>query len=97
MTWGRRILLHVDPFPAPESEARRTEPVHNRAAAASHLRRWAMIAMVLFLCMRAAGELVEGDALFFLPEAIAAFGCCIAVAVCAVIGAVYLLLGAHQP
>jgi len=93
VTWGRRILLGVDPFAALEDEAGRTEPVHRRAAAASHLRRWTMIAMVLYLCMRAAGALAQDDAFFFVPEALAAFGCSIAVAVSAVIGAVYLRLG----
>jgi hypothetical protein len=85
VTWGRRILQGVDPFAALEDEAGRTEPVHRRAVAAAQLRRWAMAAMLLFLCMTSTGV--------FALQAIAAFGCCIAVTICGVLGAVYLRLG----
>ncbi|MEA3192812.1 MAG: hypothetical protein QOD26_1145 [Betaproteobacteria bacterium] len=85
MTWGRRILQGVDPFATLEDEAGRTEPVHLREVTLAQLRRWAIAAMLLFLSTTWAPS--------FFVQALAAFGCCIAVAICSVLGAVYFRLG----
>ena len=78
-------MLAVDPFAALEDEAGRTEPVHRRELTLAQLRRWAMVAMLLFLCMTSTN--------IFAVQAIAAFGCCIALAICSTLGAVYFRLG----
>ena len=84
---GRRLLLWLDPFPTPGNEAHRTEPVRSVELLAA-LRRWAVTAMVLFLCTETI------DSSLVAVQAVFAFGCCIAVAVIMVIGAVYITLRA---
>ena len=61
-----------------------------------YLRRWAMIAAALFLAIAPAEALASQARIFVIPAAAFAVGCCIALVVSVVIGAVYLLLGARR-
>ncbi|HUQ26321.1 MAG TPA: hypothetical protein VM140_11680, partial [Burkholderiales bacterium] len=61
-----------------------------------YLRRWVLIALTLFLCITPAEAMAAREAAFIIPAAASAVGFCIAAAVCAVIGAVYLLLGSSR-
>ena len=89
MPLGKRILLWIDPFPMPGNEARRTERVQCGELLVA-LRRWGVAAMVLFVGTEAI------DSSLVVVQAVLAFSSCIAIAVCAVIGAVYVMLGASR-
>ena len=100
----RQILLYLDPFalfkdarhgPRPAREHALSYNRTMRWVLVPYLRRWVMIAMSFFLCITPAEAMAAREALFVIPAAASAVGCCIAVAVCAVIGAVYLLLGSR--
>ena len=93
---GRQILLYLDPFAFFKDASRGTTMVreralsHNRAMRwmlVAYLRRWLVIACALFL------SIAPTEALASTAAAVPAVGCCLAVSVCAVITAVYLLLG----
>ena len=97
---GRQLLLYLDPFALFKDASRGTELVreralsHNRAMRwilVAYLRRWTVIACSLFLCIHPAEAFASTT-----TAAASAVGCCIAVVVCAVIGAVYLLLGSSR-
>ena len=96
---GRQILLYLDPFPLFKDasfgpcSARERALSYNRAmrwVLVSYLRRWIVIAFSLFLCIAPA------EAFASTAAAVPAVGCCIAVAISAVIAAVYLLLGSSR-
>jgi hypothetical protein len=98
----RQFLLYLDPFAFFKDASRGPKRVregalsYNRAMRwmlVTYLRRWVLIALSLFLCITPAEAMAAREAVFIIPAAASAVGCCIAVAVCAVIGAVYLLLG----
>jgi hypothetical protein len=99
---GRQILLYLDPFAFFKDASRGPRPARERALSYNramrwvlvpYLRRWVVIAMSLFLCIAPAEALAAQQTAFMITVAASAVGCCVAVAVCAVIGAVYLLLG----
>ena len=101
----RQILLYLDPFALFKDASSGPRPARERALSYNrtmrwmlvpYLRRWVVIALSLFLCITPAEALAAQQSAFLITAAASAVGCCIAVAVCAVIGAVYLLLGAHQ-
>jgi hypothetical protein len=58
-----------------------------------YVRRWALIAMVLFLGIVPGEALAAQSPVFLYPTAAIAAGCCIALTICLVTVAVYLLLG----
>jgi len=98
----RQILIYLDPFalfkdashgPAP---ARQRALSYNRAMRwmlLSYIRRWVVIAASLALLISPAEAAAAQQAMFAIPMAAIAVGCCIAVTVVAVTVAVYLLLG----
>jgi hypothetical protein len=96
---SRQVILYLDPFALFEDASQGTKAVreqalsHNRAmrwVLVTYLRRWMVIALSSFLCI------APTEAFASTAAAVPAVGCCIAVAVCAVIGAVYLLLGSSR-
>jgi len=104
LPFWRQVLLYLDPFALFKDAGRGPRPARERALSYNrtmrwvlvpYLRRWVMIAMSLFLCITPAEALAAREAMFAIPAAASAVGFCIAVAVCAVIGAVYLLLGSR--
>lgn len=102
---GRQLLLYLNPFALYKDAsrgplwARQHALAYNRARRAMllpYLRRWALVAAALFAAISPAEVLASQVGVFVVPAAAVAVGCCIAIAVCAVIGAVYLLLGARR-
>jgi hypothetical protein len=102
---GRQLLLYLDPFALFKdasqgpTTARERARSYNRAmrwVLVTYLRRWVVIALTLFLAITPAEALAARESAFVVTAAASAVGCCIAVAVCAVIGAVYLLLGSSR-
>jgi hypothetical protein len=101
----KQLLLYLNPFAlfkdASRGPAREREHAlsYNRAMRwmlVTYLRRWILIAAASFLCIAPAEALAAQTALFIIPAAASAVGCCIAVAVCACTAAVYLLLGSSR-
>jgi len=101
---ARQVLLYLDPFALFQDASRGTGMVreralsHNRAMRwmlVPYLQRWIVIALSLFLCITPAEALAAQQSAFVITAAASAVGCCIAVAISAVIGAAYLLLGAR--
>ena len=93
---ARQLLLYLDPFALFKDASTGTRPVRERALSynramrwilVTYLRRWMVIAFSLFLCI------APTEAFASTAAAVPAVGCCLAVAICAVISAVYLLLG----
>ena len=89
---ARQILLYLDPFALFKDASSGPKPARERALSynramrwmlVAYLRRWMVIAVLLFVCIAPA-------------KAVAAVGCCIAVTVLAVIATVYLLLGSSR-
>ena len=96
---GRQLLLYLDPFAffkdasRGAAKAREVALSYNRSMRwmlVAYLRRWLVIACSLFL------SIAPAEAFASTAAAVPAVGCCLAVAVCAVIGAVYLLLGSSR-
>ena len=101
----RQIVLYLDPFALFKDASSGPKPVRERALSDNrtmrwvlvpYLRRWVLIALSLFLCITPAEALAAQQSAFVVAAASSAVGCCIAVAVSAVIGAVYLLLGSSR-
>ena len=99
---GRQVLLYLDPFALlmdasrGSRQARERALRHNRAMRwmlVAYLRRWAVIACALFLGILPGEALAAQSPVFLIPTAAIAVGCCVALTVTALIGAVYLLLG----
>jgi len=98
----RQLLLYLDPFALfmdasrGSRQARERALRHNRAMRwmlVAYLRRWAVIACALFLGILPGEALAAQSPIFLIPTAAIAVGCCVALTVTALIGAVYLLLG----
>ena len=96
---AKQLLLYLDPFAFFKDASTGPNPVRERALSYNrtmrwmlvpYLRRWVMIAFSSFLCIAPA------EAFASTAAAVPAVGCCIAVAISAVIGAVYLLLGSSR-
>jgi hypothetical protein len=99
LSLARQLLLYLDPFAFFKDASRGSKPARERALSynramrwmlVSYLRRWLFIAASLFLCI------APVEAYAATAAAVPAVGCCLAVAVCSVIGAVYLLLGSAR-
>jgi hypothetical protein len=99
---GRQILLYLDPFslfkdassgPARSRELARSYNRAMRWMLLPYIRRWIVIAASFFLALAPAEAAAAQQALFAIPMAAIAVGCCIAVVVSGVTVAVYLLLG----
>jgi hypothetical protein len=103
---GRQILIYLDPFALFKDASRGPGPARERALSYNramrwmllpYIRRWIMIAASFFLALAPAEAAAAQQALFAIPMAALAVGCCIAVVVCAVTVTVYLLLGHRYP
>lgn len=99
---GRQILIYLDPFALFKDassgpvRARESALTYNRAMRwmlLPYIRRWIAIAVSLALLIAPAEAAAAQQAIFAIPTAAIAVGCCIAATVAAVTGAVYLLLG----
>ena len=99
---ARQLLIYLDPFalfkdassgPAPSRELARSYNRAMRWMLLPYIRRWIVIAASFFLALAPAEAAAAQQALFAIPMAAIAVGCCIAVVVSAVTVAVYLLLG----
>ena len=100
----RQILLYLDPFALFKDASHGTKLTRELALAynramrwilVTYLQRWILIAASLFLCISPAEALAAQTSAVIIPAAFAV-GCCIAVAVCAVTAAVYVLLGSQK-
>ena len=95
----QQILLYLDPFRLFKDASQGTGLVRERALSynramrwmlVAYLRRWMMIALSSFLCI------APTEAFASTAAAVPAVGCCLAVAISAVIAAAYLLLGSSR-
>jgi len=102
---AQQVHLYLDPFALFKDASQGPNTTRERALSYNrtmrwvlvpYLRRWIVIASSLFLCIAPAEALAAQQSAFVFTAAASAVGCCIAVAVCAVIGAVYLLLGSSR-
>jgi hypothetical protein len=102
---ARQILLYLDPFAFFKDASRGPKPAREHALSYNramrwmlvpYLRRWVVIALTLFLCIAPAEAMAAREAAFRVTAAVSAVGFCVAIAVCAVIAAVYLLLGSSR-
>jgi hypothetical protein len=101
-----QLLLYLDPFALFKDTSRGPTSMRERALAYNramrwmllpYIRRWIMIAAVLFLGIAPAEALAaERSLLIVLPAAGSAVGFCVAVTVALFTLAVYLLLGARE-
>lgn len=101
----RQFLLYLDPFALFMDASNGTFLVRQRAISYNramrwillpYIRRWLMIAAMLFLAIAPAEAAAAQARIFIIPAAAFAVGCCVAVTVTALILAVYLLLGARR-
>jgi hypothetical protein len=97
---AQQVLIYLDPFAlfkdASQGPERERALSYNRAMRwmlVPYLRRWILIAASLALLISPAEAAAAQQGLSAIPAAAVAVGCCIAVTVAAVTGAVYLLLG----
>lgn len=102
---AQQVHLYLDPFALFKDASQGPKPMRERALSYNramrwvlvpYLQRWILIALSLFLCITPAEALASQQSAFMITAAAAGVGCCIAIAVSAVIGAVYLLLGANE-
>jgi hypothetical protein len=102
---ARQILLYLDPFALFKDAsrgsrfARECALSYNRSLRGiliAYIRRWLMIAAVLFLGITPAEAMAAHGAAYLIPAAAFAVGTCIAVTVAAVMVAVYFLLGTRR-
>ena len=96
---GQQILLYLDPFLLFKDVAAGRERAlsYNRAMRwmlLPYLRRWLLIAAVLFLGIAPAEALAADTSI--VPAAAIAVGFCVAMAVLACIAAAYLMLGVKR-
>jgi hypothetical protein len=98
----RQVLIYLDPFAlfkdasSGPARARELAMAYNRAMRwmlVAYIRRWIVIAASLALLISPAEAAAAQQAVFAIPTAALAVGCCIAATVAAVTVAVYLLLG----
>lgn len=99
---ARQILLYLDPFALFKDASHGPAPARERALSYNramrwmllpYIRRWIVIAASFFLALAPAQAAAAQQAVFAIPMAAIAVGCCIAVVVSSVTVAVYLLLG----
>jgi hypothetical protein len=99
---GRQCLLYLDPFALFMDASRGSRQARERAlryncamrgVLVTYARRWALIAMVLFLGVVPGEALAAHSPVFLYPTAAIAAGCCIAITISLFTAAVYLLLG----
>lgn len=99
---AQQFLLYLDPFALFKDAsrgsrfARECALSYNRAMRwilLAYIRRWVLIAAVLFLGITPAEAMAAHKSAFFIPAAAFAVGTCLAVTVTAIIVAVYFLLG----
>ena len=102
---ARQLLLYLDPFALFKDAsrgswlAREAALSYNRAMRwilIAYVRRWLFIAATLFVAIAPAEAAAAQERMFIIPAAAFAVGCSIAVAVCALTVAVYLLLGSKR-
>jgi hypothetical protein len=98
----RQVLIYLDPFALFKDASRGPGPARERALSYNramrwmlvpYIRRWVLIAAALALLISPAEAAAAQEAMFAIPMAALAVGCCIAATVAAVTVAVYLLLG----
>lgn len=96
---AQQVHLYLDPFALFKDASQGPKPMRERALSynramrwvlVAYLRRWMAIAFSSFLCI------APTEAFASAAAAVPAVGCCIAIAVCAIIGAVYVLLGSSR-
>lgn len=101
----RQLLLYLDPFALFKDASKGTALVranalsYNRAmrwVLVAYIRRWILIAASLFLAIAPAEALAAQAKIFIIPAAAFAVGASLAIAVTALIAAVYLLLGSRR-
>lgn len=99
---GRQLLIYLDPFALFKDASLGPAPARDRALSYNramrwmllpYIRRWILIAASLFLLITPAEAAAAQQAVFAIPMAALAVGCCIAITVTACTVAVYLLLG----
>ena len=99
---GQQILIYLDPFALFKDASRGPEKARERALSYNramrwmlvpYIRRWIAIAAAFALMIAPAQAAAAQQAMFAIPTAAIAVGCCIAITVVAITGAVYLLLG----
>jgi hypothetical protein len=100
----RQILLYLNPFALFKDAARGPAWMRERALAynramrwvlLTYIRRYVLMAGVLFLGIAPAEALAAEASILIIPAAAAAVGCCIALSVAACAWAGYVLLGAR--
>ena len=98
----RQVLIYLDPFALFKdasygpTRARESALSYNRTMRwmlVPYIRRWVAIAAALAMMISPAEAAAAQQAMFVVPMAAVAVGCCIAATVAAVTGVVYLLLG----
>jgi len=98
----RQVLIYLDPFALFKDASRGPGPARERALSYNramrwmlvpYIRRWVAIAASFALLISPAEAAAAQQAMFAIPMAALAVGCCIAATVAAVTVAVYLLLG----
>ena len=103
MPLRRQLLLYLDPSALFMDASRGSIAVRRRALAYNramrwmllrYLKRWLMIAALLFAGIAPTEALAGGGSLLIVPVAALAVGFCIAFSVVCCIAAAYLLLGA---
>jgi hypothetical protein len=99
---ARQILIYLDPFALFKDATHGPAPARERALSYNramrwmllpYIRRWLAIAASLALLIAPAEAAAAQQAMFAIPMAAVAVGCCIAATVAAMTVAVYLLLG----
>jgi hypothetical protein len=99
---ARQVFIYLDPFALFKDASHGPAPVRERALSYNramrwmllpYIRRWIAIAVSLALLISPAEAAAAQQAVFAIPMAALAVGCCIAITVTAFTVAVYLLLG----
>ena len=102
---ARQVLLYLDPFSLFKDAsrgsrfARECALSYNRAmrwVLIPYIRRWILIAALLFLGITPAEAMAAHGPAFLIPAAAFALGTCVALTVTAVMVAVYFLLGMRR-
>jgi hypothetical protein len=97
---AQQVLLYLDPFRLfKDASSSRSALAYNRAMRwilVPYIRRWVLIAATLFLSIFPAEAAAAQARIFIIPAAAFAVGACIAVTVCVITVAVYVLLGARR-
>jgi hypothetical protein len=98
----RQVLIYLDPFALFKDASCGPERVRERALSYNramrwilvpYIRRWLAIAASFALLIAPAEAAAAQQAVFAIPMAAVAVGCCVAITVAAVTVTVYLLLG----